>query len=264
MFDPDTTIILYWPGHRRGIGEPLVLGWMVQTLIDNGIKALFQQHDRMAKLSPLGCPTVDYRWLPKKYKKYRWFYTYEDKASIHIQYLVHYSNLFEQPLKIYRNYIPVKYYEIPEVRQVDVVMNTQTGPYTPYKKWPYFKELCQMFDKHHITHIDLDRDWRETYGIKCLNYVRKAKVYLGLDTGMSHYVSRFANKKALILQGGFNYFHRWSWLYDYEPIQIEDMPCKPCTILKKDVKKGMGCQYKNRCMKDIDPKLVFEKVCERL
>ena len=181
-----------------------------------------------------------------------------------MQYITHYSDLFERPLKIYRNYIPVKYYEIPEVRQVDVVFNKNTGPYTPYKKWPYFDELCKLFDQHKITHINLDRDWRETYGIKCLNYVRKAKVYLGLDTGMSHYVSRFANGKALIIQGGFNYFERWSWLYDYEAIQIEDMPCRPCRILKKDVKQGNKCPYDNRCMKEIDPQWVFDKVCERL
>ena len=264
MFDPETTIVLYWPGHKKGVGEPLILGWMTQTLVDNGIKALFQQHARMARWAPLGCPVLDDRWLPKKYKKHRWLYQRSDDASIHMQYLTHYSNLFEKPLKIYKNYIPVKFYETPEVRQVDVVVNTNTGNYTPYKKWPYFQQLFQMFKEHGITWINIDRDWRETYGVRGLNYVKKAKVYLGLDTGMSHYVSKFANGKALIIHGGFVHFNRWAWLYDYEPIQIEDLPCRPCRITKHEIRQGIKCEYNNRCMKDITPQMVFEKVCERL
>lgn len=264
MLDPDTTLLLYWTGQSKGLGEPMVLGWMTQTLVDNGIPALFQQRPRLKRFSPLACPVLDPRWMPKKIKKHRWYYEKTDSAPIHVQYLYHYSNLVEQPLKVYQNYVPVKFFDMPEVRSVDVVVNTKTGGYTPYKRWSHFKDLFKLFRRYGISYINLDLDWRETYGIKCLNYVKKAKVYLGLDTGMSHYVSIFANGKAIILNGGYVPFNRWAWLYDYEVIQIDDMPCRPCQINKYDIRKGIKCRYKNRCMTEIDPQTVFERICAYL
>lgn len=266
MFDPDTTIVLYWPGHRRGLGEPLIMGWVTQVLVDNGIPALFQQHDRMARLSPLACPTLDRERLPEKYRKHRWLYNGRaDSTPIHVQYLNHYSQLFEKELTVYKHYVPVKFYKIPEVRQADVVVNTRTGKYTPYKKWPYFKQLFELFKKNGITWINLDRDWRQTYGIRGLNYVKKAKLYLGLDTGMSHYVSRFANGKALIIQSGFTpSFEFWAWPYDYEYIEVKDLACKGCLINKHDIKQGIECRYNYRCMAEITPEQVFKKVVSML
>ena len=266
MFDPDTTIVLYWPGHKKGVGEPLVMGWVTQVLVDNGIKAVFQQHERIARFAPLACPVLDLRRLPKKYQKHRWLYNGKtDSTPIQVQYLNHYSELFETDLIVYKNYVPVKFYETPEVRQVDVVINTRTGNYTPYKRWPYFKELFKMFKNHCITWMNIDHDWRETYGIRGLNYVKKAKLYLGLDTGMSHYVSQFANGKALIINSGFTpSFEFWAWPYDYEYIEVKDLPCKGCLINKHDIKQGTVCSYGHRCMYEIKPQQVFEKVVSML
>ena len=90
-------------------------------------------------------------------------------------------------------------------------------------------------------------------------------MYLGLDTGTSHYVSKFANGKALIIQAGFNLFNWWAYTYDYDMITAE-VKCslRPCFLNMKYIKKGEGCPYDVRCMKQITVKKVFYEVRKRL
>ena len=265
--DPQENLRIWWNGRARGLGEPLIMTLVAAVLQDNDINAYFEERPRLGTFSPI-YPDIALRNRDYKYKA-SWSYDPKDRTPIHLQYIRHFEQYYGS-LKVdweKRNHVPVKYYETPEVRAVDVVLNTHTGKFTRYKWWPFFPELKQMLRKAKISFIDLDACWRETYGIKGLNYVRKAKVYLGLDTGMAHYVSRFANGKALIINGGYVAFEFWSHPYDFEVIQLsdEDLPCRHC-LLNKHARmyENKVCEYNHKCMREISPEMVFNRIEERL
>ena len=138
------------------------------------------------------------------------------------------------------NYVPVKFEENINIPQVDVVLCTKTGPWTPYRNWGFFDQLKQRLNDLKITYVDLNEQKILSYD--CLNYVKKCKVYVGLETGTSHYVSRFANGKALIIQGGYSTFDYWSFTYDYKAI-TSNSPCPlaPCFL-------RTGCPHNHVCM----------------
>jgi hypothetical protein len=129
--------------------------------------------------------------------------------------------------------------------------------------WPRLNRFKKILRQEGVSFIDLDR--KGILGIECLNYVKKAKVYIGLDTGMSHYVSKFANGKTLALNGGFAAFDFWAYLYDYQCIEVPSVPCRPCYINKREIKSGERfCDKRNMCMREIEPGLVFREVVKRL
>ena len=84
---------------------------------------------------------------------------------------------------------------------------------------------------------------------------------------MAHYVSRFANGKALIINGGYVAFEFWSHPYDFEVIQLsdEDLPCRHC-LLNKHARQNENkvCENNQRCTREISAKMVFDKIEERL
>jgi len=264
--DAQKILNLYWKGRKRGIGEPLVMGWVAAVLQDNGVLAYLEQRDRQKQWTPIDPNIALNDRVPDITSKWYYINDHRDRTPAHLQYIRYWSQ-FYGALKVdwvKRNHVPVKYYDIP-VQKVDVALNTKTGKFTLYKWWPYFSELKQMLKKAKISFIDLDADWRETYGIRCLNYVKRASLYVGLDTGMAHYVSKFANGKALIINGGYVEFEYWSHPYDFEVLQIEDMPCRPCILHKNSRKfEGKVCEHNQRCMREISPAMVFNRIVERL
>ena len=131
-------------------------------------------------------------------------------------------------------------------------MNTVTGYWTVNKNYPYFPQLKELFEKKNITYIDLDE--HKIRNVEALNYIKKCKVYLGLDTGMSNYASAFANGKGYILQSGFNSPNFWS-IYDYEYI-MNLQPCSSCFLRK-------SCPNNNVCM-EIPPEEVLNRIKNRL
>lgn len=116
--------------------------------------------------------------------------------------------------------------------------------------------------KDKISFIDLAE--KPIYGIEYLNYVNKAKLYVGLDTGPSHYISQFMRNRCLIIHGGFVTFEYVFSLYGYDRIQIEDMPCRPCFLSWQQIAAGNKCKYCNKCMMEIDPSVVMDKIREML
>jgi len=161
--------------------------------------------------------------------------------------------LHDKEFVIERNYIPVKYEEH-DINSVDVVLNTKTGKYTPYREWPYFNELKLLLRKNNISYLDIDEN--KIYGIELLNYIKKAKLYIGLETGASHYVSQFANNKSIILQSGYTTASFWASYYEYEFLQTF-VSCSPCF-------KRENCNNKYKCMTRLDADFVFNKVIERM
>jgi len=233
---------------------------VVNILNDNGIDAVLRDHKKVKEL--VDCPLVTKKASDETFQVHSWTYKCCSKPII-LQYIEYFESVIDKKLKVTRNYIPVKFHDIPETPLVDVAMGTITGNWTPYRNWPYFEELKKLFDKEGITYVDLDAG--EIKGIECLNYVKKCKLYLGLETGMSHYVSQFANGKALILQGGFTEFDFWAHLYDYDYLQVEDVPCRPCFINKKHIsRKGIKCEYDHMCMKGLRVDRVFKAIVERI
>ena len=93
---------------------------------------------------------------------------------------------------------PLKYSDNPSIKGVDVCLVTETGSWTPYRNWPSFKDLKMLFTKKGISFIDLSME--DIKGNNFLNYVKKSKVYLGLETGASHYAAPFIGDKGLIIQ----------------------------------------------------------------
>ena len=289
-----TGIKFIWVG--RGFGNALILAHLTKICNDNGINAVFSDHRKTKGL--VDVPFYNSK-LHKDYFIHTWMgirNTYQRKncdEPVIIQYIKNVEKLTGEKIELakgcYHNYdplshghdhnhgdysyyhdhsqhhdhsyIPVTFHDSPDIPAFDVVMNTATGPWAPYRDWPYFDELKQLFNANGISFIDLNKN--KMFGHRCLNYVKNARLYLGLETGMSHYVSRFANSKALILQSGFCPFIYWAYPYNYDCLKV-DVNCerRPCFINREDMAKGIKCD--NRCMKQMTAEMVFEAVRRRL
>ena len=256
-----TKLILWWSG--RGFGEQLIIARVVSILVDNGLDVIFREGYKVANL-------VDCRKIPHNdnktltgYQTYKWAYSIKDKNPIIVQYTKHYEDVFEKKIEITNDCVPVVYYDI-EVPRYDVILHTSSGSWSIYRIWPYFNELEQLLDKNNITWIDIDNRKKHGRigGVQYLNYVKKSKVYVGLDTGPSHYVSSIAKNKTLIIQGGFITYDYWAYTYKFDHIQIDDVPCRPCFLNKNDISCGNVCQYNHRCMREISPQDVLNKIIQ--
>jgi len=250
---------VFWKG--RGFGEPLVISLLANILTDNGVPTFYDQHRHTRGL--VDCPLVDRSEnSPHKgqLKKIRPKYILSEEPII-FQYIRQAEEITGKKIKVTRDYVPVLYHDISEIPAVDVAMNTRTGILSIYRDWPYFDQLKKLFRKNNISYIDLDRN--KIFNIESLNYVKKAKLYLGLESGRSHYVSQFANGKALILQSGFATSDFWAYVYKYDYLDI-DVPCRPCWIDRLLISQGKICPYNHKCMKKLTVDYVFEEVRKKL
>ena len=256
-----------WRG--KGFGNALLLALLTKICNDNDIPAVFSQHKSTIGLVDVPLYENDNK-EHEQYHVYNWLgirNTYWRKnvdEPVLIQYLKHIGSLCGKTLVVdeRHNHIPVVFKEI-EVPSVDVVMCTQTGPWAPYRDWPYFEELKQKLSDNNITFVDLHE--KGIYSIECLNYVKNAKLYLGLETGMSHYVSKYANGKALIIQSGFCPFGYWAWNYDYDYVKAE-VVCvfRPCFIDKNILGMNVKCPHDNYCMTSISVNSVFDEIVRKV
>lgn len=257
-------ICFRWPG--TGFGNSLVLALLTKISNDNGINAVLYEHRTVRGL--VDVPLYDWR-NPEHNSYYHHTWTdgiknTTDNKNCNEPSLVQYIHDIERRTgKLIHldpeehSYIPVTFYDIPETPSVDITMCTKSGRWTPYRNWPYFKQLKQKFNEVGITYCDLHAE--KKFNIECLNYVKKSKLYLGLDTGMSHYVSKFANGKALIIQSGFNPFDSWSYPYNYDRIK-SIVPCCPCFLDKNEIQEGNKCIRDHICMTSVTVDKVFNKV----
>jgi len=267
-----TGIAFSWEG--SGFGNALILAHLTKIVNDNGIHARFVPHKKTHNMAVnhklVDVPVYD----PEIHKDY-FLHTKQFPAHFHLkscdlpilqQYMKDVEKIFEQTLIFDRekhNHVPVIFKDPGPHEKVDVVLCTHSSPWSPYRDWPYFAQLKEMFYNEGITYIDLNQ-----HGIMsflCLSYVKHCKLYVGLETGTSHYVSHFANGKALIIQGGFSPFYYWAWPYDYDFVSA-DVSCeyRPCFIDKKFMKRGFPCKHNVACMTAIRPEQVFEEVRRRI
>lgn len=151
------------------------------------------------------------------------------------------------------DHVPVRFTVDSSACSYDVAMVTETGWWTPYRNWPYFIQLKEMLSAAAISFIDLSME--KIRGNLALNAVRNCRVFVGLETGVSHYVSRFANGKALILQSGYCPFSYWAGVYEYRCLNVP-VACSPCW-------KRSGC-FEHKCMRLLRAEHVFESIMEAL
>jgi len=262
---------------KNGFGDLLLTSWFVSILRDNGINAFFAPRYRKKTCKYMDCHNIisanslfslgltrsqiDKRMrssLTLRWQRYITRYKYinqgENCVSIISQMCEHFGARFGVKVVNNSNYIPVRYCDIPEIPSVDVTLCTRSGDFAKCRNWPYFEILKSRFDKYGVSYIDLTKE--EIYYIECLNYVKKSKLYVGLETGTSHYVSQVANGKALILQSGYTDINFWCD-YDYDYLNV-DTPCRICKSTEDN------CVYNNECMRDMSVDIVFDKIMEKI
>lgn len=238
-------------------GDNLFSAFITAVLNDNGIPAVLQ-NPRIADL--VECPLDDdpEAQLPtfNCVRRNRTGSQTSQVFNVYTDLLHEFCKKTKRSdeIPISRDYIPVKYHDIPGVPSVDVALVTRTGHWTPFRNWPYFWKLKWMLDSVGVTYVDLSA--KCIRDIPFLNYVRKAKIFLGLETGASHYASRLANGKALILQSGYCDFDYWAGAYRFDRIEVP-VECRPCW-LRED------CSWKHKCMESLEAEAVFRELMGRL
>jgi len=165
----------------------------------------------------------------------------------------------EKEIKIINNFCPVNYTDIPAIENHDVTLNGKTGGWTPYTRYPTpkFLKLKSLLDKEGISFYDL----AETKNNETLNYVKKSKVFVGLQTGVSIFVSQVVNK-GLIIQSGYSTNEYWN-CYGLDYIS-KDYDCKECFLHKRKIKQGKLCPHEHRCMQTLEPEDIVKKIKEKL
>jgi len=258
-------VCLKWRG--TGFGNALIMAHLTRILNDNGINAVYGGHFKTDGLVDVPLWTkenkncfVYYKGFPSTY------YVKVYDEPVITMYLRDLSTIINVKLAFNRdihNHVPIIYEDMPNIPYIDVVMNTKTGPWAPCRDWPHFSELKKLLDMENISYIDLNLE--NKMSIECLNYVNKSKLYLGLETGMSHYVSKYANGKTIILQGGFAPFYYWAYPYNYDYITAT-VTCKyrPCGMDRKMMLNGVNCLSNYACMSEITPEVVLEAILRRI
>jgi hypothetical protein len=160
--------------------------------------------------------------------------------------------LFGFNLRLIEKTIPIRFQDDPSVPALDIVLNTRTNDWTPYKHWPYWAELKRSFSRLNLSFVDLDE--HKIQGNVSLNYAAKARLYLGLDTGMSHYVSPLV-QRGIIIQSGYNSFEFWH-NYQFTAASV-DVPCAKCFL-------RTGCPNDHRCMRELTAEKILDRVLAAL
>jgi len=237
-----------------GFGDKILAGMFAVILNDNGIAAMIPNNKAYALVD---CPHT-----PLPITRFNYYQIMLEPRPT-VNWLQNNINIFrnhkgiEQEIKITRNFIPVLFEPLPDIPNVDVAINSQVGRWSSVRMWPGFDELKEMFTATGISFVDLAEV--KAMNNVALNYVNNAKVYLGLETGISHYVSMVAAGKGIILQSGFTRHEYWG-NYNYTYL-MADMPCAPCGI---STMEGQECENDHLCMKDLSVRRVYYYVLDKL
>jgi len=242
------------------IGDHCMTAFFVQLLNDNGIKATYgATHYRDLFDIPVNDYGFEFTFDYSANNNPRNPTFDKNRTILEItldKFKTYFPDLKDTEFKIKTPYVPVKYKDNPDIKSYDIVMATKSGVWSRYRNWLYFPELKKVLDKEGITYYDLSEN--NIKNNDCLNYVKKSKLYIGLETGTSHYVSQFANNKGLIIQSGYCDISYWC-NYKYEIIS-RNVNCKPCFLNLKT----QPCTNGHICMKNITVDMVMEKIKEML
>ena len=142
-------------------------------------------------------------------------------------------------------------------KKYDVFLATKCGSWSNVRTYPYFNKLKDLLKSNNISFIDI---WESNIKNKqFLETLFESKIFVGLETGTTHFAAQFLNKNnSLILQSGYYNFHWWAGKYDLDHIEVS-LECSPCLL-----RNTKGCKYNHKCMTDIKPEIVFTKILEKL
>jgi hypothetical protein len=234
----------------NAIGDQLLASLFVHILNDNGIPAVL---NLAKKIDFIDCgyifdennEFIDY--------DFRYRNAQEKDESIMKSAIDLFKKQFDIDQEIInkRKHIPVKFQEDDNVPSIDVVMVTNSSAFAPVRDWPYFKELKKELDKNNISWIDITE--QGIIDSLFLNYIKKSKVFLTLETGPAHMASQLINKNnSLAIQSGYCLNSFWNmYRYNYINYNIE---CEKC-FFKKTV-----CNNDHKCMKNISVDTVLNKI----
>ena len=208
------------------IGDYMITAFFVRLLNDNGIQAFYSSQPYYELVAVPKTMAIDKSKLflidyPSKEDEFDFG---EDTSTVSI--MQHMIRRFKQTfninkdIKIKTHYVPINFVDIPKIEGTDVAMVTQSGHWTPYRNWPYFEELKKELNNYNIKYIDISKE--NIKNQECLNWVKKSKLYLGLETGTSHLVSQVVNN-SLIIQSGYTHNNFWNF-YNYDYIS-HDVDC---------------------------------------
>lgn len=239
------------------IGDHMMAAFFVQLLIDNNIDAVYgANYYRHLVAVPLSQPHEKYEEFYFQYHEGPLRRPHFNKEKTILELVIQrFCTKYDihKELKIVTPFVPVIFKEDPNIPKVDITLVTKSGKWSKYRNWPYFGELKKALTKKNLTFIDLTE--KRIYDNNCLNYVKKSRLFIGLETGASHYVSMVANK-ALIIQSGYSSFDYWC-PYPFEYI-AEDVACKKCFIHCKS--RPYRCSKDHKCMRNLSVDEVMKKI----
>ena len=189
----------------NALGDFMMAAFFVKLLNDNGIEAKYHKswYADLVNVDK-GIEGIEF-YFDYSSNLNPYFPVFDKTKSIIELVSGRFKNKFniKEELKILTPYVPVNYTEHSDIRGVDVSLCTKSGVWSKYRDWPFFNQLKHELAKRKISFIDLTQN--RIFNNTCLNYVKKSKVYVGLETGTSHYVPQVANN-GIIIQSGYSFF----------------------------------------------------------
>jgi hypothetical protein len=237
-----------------GFGDVLLASWFTHVILANHINASFHGPKKWTDL--IQCPISDIN--SQGFVPFSFEYKHHTTESIWQQNKTRFEQLSGIQLEMNKNYVPVKYCDV-TIQPATIAVCTRCSDYSPCRNCPYFNELFEIFKRNNISYIDLNSLPMTTLAdnVKLLNYVKKSRLYIGPDTGISHYVSQVANGKTLIIQSGFSNIG-YTMPYDYDYV-YKPMPCQNCFM-----RKEQNCPKNYECMSAIKPEIVYNLIKRKL
>lgn len=263
-------------GFRWGFGDQLLAGFFTRLLLDNGIDAVLDECNPYASLLK-DIPTGS------SGEEFTFYYNSEPLSESLIDTVIRRFRErfgYAGSMDVITPYVPVRFESDDSIQPVDVVLVTTSGPHSSVRNWPYFEELKQKLRERGVSFTDLNDfgyKWSDDPKLVHIaaNLIYKCKVFVGLETGASHFASGIlAQKKRgfnLIIQSGYVPFSHWTKHYNglFKPLEV-DVECKGCLLLdtvnvrEKVVVNGKTlpthCEKDHYCMKAIAADFVLEKV----
>lgn len=230
-----------------GFGDALCAARLVAILVDNGINAVYKGY----AAGLVDVPKYD----ENKHKSYLKF---TDMHSYFNSIIPSFKKKFSitKHIKNTRLFVPVIYYDIPSIKPVDVSLCLLSGSWSAYRGWPYGKYLKLLLDNLGITYVDLNEI--KARDVACLNWVKKSKLYIGVDTGVSQYVGAVAAGKTILLGGPTPL--QDIYFYDFEATTASNVACINGCLRRNYTM----CTNNWACMKNISVGKIVSKIIKKL
>lgn len=235
-----------------GFGDTILSALFTAILRDNGIPALWWNHDANMR-SLIDLPQWDGKSPAQHYVfEYESFIPGDRNFIRRALDIFSIRNNLRRPLKISRNSPPLRFIDHPRIRGADVAFCLTGGGWSRYRWFPRIEDLKNAMTAAGLTWIDLKTTWNQ----HTFNAIKKSRLYLGIDTGTTHAASALTSN-GIILQSGFNRVEDWDHGYGFE-ILTADSACAlaPCYLRE-------GCPHDQRCMEIPIPRIIA-RIIERL